>query len=215
MAYPPLVDIVSASGVEALTTLTVSEAQVLYDSSRIAVEEFCGQSFDYEEGVTYQLDGNGEVALYLPKRLDHMTALVVTGAGLEIGDVTLSPERDRLTVRPVGLYQNYYTQALRELDDNLPLRFAYGVGNVAILGDWGWNVVPTPVFEAIRLDMEDTALADANALSQTLRAYRKLGIRDLSQGNLRATVGGSWGLSPEVMSLLRPYVWQGQIGVTI
>ena len=62
------------------------------------------------------------------------------------------------------------------------------------------------------MDMEDTALADANDLAPTIRAYRELGLRGISQGNLNASFGSVPGLSPRVVRLLTPYTWLGPQG---
>jgi hypothetical protein len=213
--YPPVEDVVAGSTVDALTSLPIEEKQALYESSRLAVEEFCRQTFNYDPGTIRNLDGTGTKALYLPVRLDVLTSMVAGGSGLEVGDVEISESHDRLLVRSSAFETNYYTQAIRDFEGNLPLAFPYGAGNNSVGGDWGWGEVPEAVLRAIRRDMEDTALADQNALSHSIRAFRKLGLRDVSQGNLRADIAGAWGLSPEVMLLLVPYVWEGPIGITV
>lgn len=213
--YPPVEDVVAGSDVDALTTLPSEDQWSLYESSRLTVEEFCCQTFNYDPGTSRNLDGTGTKALYLPLRLDTLTSMVADGSALEVGDVELSANHDRLLVRSAALQANYYTQTIREIEGNLPLAFPYGAGNVTVGGNWGWSEFPEAVLRAIRRDMEDTALADQNALSHSIRAFRKLGLRDVSQGNLRADIAGAWGLSPEVMLLLVPYVWEGPVGVTI
>lgn len=215
IGYPPLADVVAGSDVPALTNLPSEEQQELYNSSIVAVEEFCNQTFDYFPAIDKVLDGTGTDVLYLPQRLETVSELLVEGSGLEIGDVALSEEHDRLYVRAAATTPSYYTQAIRDIEGNPPLVFVFGTENIAISGDWGWFSVPANVLRAIRRDMEDTALADQNALSSSIRAFRKLGLRDISQGNLRADIAGAWGLSPEVMVLLTRYVWQGPVGITI
>jgi hypothetical protein len=215
MAYPTAADLVAESNVDELTGLTLPEQEQLWRSSISAVEEFTGQAFLLESGETKYIDGPGGRTLFLPKRLDSLTDLSVTGSGLSLDDVYLSEKHDQLIVLPTAGIGNYYEQALRDLDGNLPLNFRFGVGTVQVTGDWGWSVVPETVRDAIRIDMEDQALADANALSDTVRSVRALGLRDISQGNLAAGIGLSSGISLRAQRLLAPYVWLGPIGVVV
>lgn len=214
--YPTCAELVGGSLVAALTSLPVAQQEALYDQSVVAIEEFCGQKFDFQPDTTYILDGPGSDVLYLPKRLESLTALVVEGSTLAIGDVLLQEPYDRLVVKPSSAFSgNYYTQALRAFEQGLSDTFVYDQENVSVSGDWGWSVFPSPVRTAIRKDMEDTALADANLLNQTIRAYRKFGMRDISQGNLRASFGFAPGLGDDVVNLLSPYVWIGQVGYVV
>lgn len=210
--YPSAEELVAASSVDALTSLTDEEQQALRDASIAAIEEFCNQSFELELDATKYVDGPGTGVLYLPKRLVNLTAIDVPDSALALSDVALSATNDIISIRPDSIIGNYYTNVLRELNDHLPLNFVWGRQNITITGDWGWSSVPDAVKIAIRRDMEDTALADSQGLSETIRAYRKMGVRDISQGNLRATMSGALGLSPTTMLLLEPYVWMGPIG---
>lgn len=214
--YPTCAELVDESLVAALTSLPAPQQQLLYEQSIAAIEEYCGQKFDFQAATTYILDGTGSDVLYLPKRLEALTGLVVEGSTLAIGDVILQEPYDKLVVKPnSAASMNYYEQALRSFEAGLSNSFAYDQENVTVSGDWGWSVFPGPVRTAIRKDMEDTALADANLLNQTIRAYRKFGMRDISQGNLRATFGFAPGLGDDVINLLGPYVWIGQVGYVV
>lgn len=213
MAYPTTAELVAASTVDALTTLTAAQQEALRVSSIRAIEEYTGQSFDFQPGVARRLDGNGTLVVYLPVRLETLTTLAVSRSSLTASDVRLTERRDALYTDKSFVASNYYTQALNDMDGNLPNRFTAGVGTVEVTGDWGWPAVPPAVVDAIRIDMEDTALADSMALNETIRAYRKVGMGDVAQGDLRATITGIPALSDEVVGLLRGYVWEGQIGV--
>lgn len=218
MAYPTSASLVAVSRVEALTTLTVPAQESLYAASKAAIEEFTGQSFDYLPATTFTLDGTGGKTVYLPRRLETLTGLIVQGSSLAKEDVVVAlPDRDKLSVRSdLGAIGNYYTRAMRELlNDNEPASFIYGIESVSVTGDWGWLTFPDPIAVALRKDMEDQALADSSALNESIRAYRKLGLRDISQGNLRAAVGGAPGLSDDVVRLLMPYVWIGNLGAVV
>jgi hypothetical protein len=216
MGYPTAAELVAESVIPALTSLSPEQQEELYAQSVAAIEEFCGQTFDYLPDTTYVLNGSGSDVLYLPKRLEVLAALVVEGSALSTGDVVLDDPFDRLVVKPnVTSSLNYYEQALYEFEGALPYKFTYDDENVTITGDWGWSVFPQQVRTAIRKDMEDTALADTNLLNQTIRAYRKFGMRDISQGNLRATFGFAPGLGDDVIHLLQPYVWLGQVGYMV
>jgi hypothetical protein len=218
LMYPTYQELVADSTVEALTSLDAAAQESLFLASKAAVEEFCGQTFDYQPATTYTLDGAGGTTVYLPRRLEALTDLVVDGSSLSAEDVIIGlPDQDKLSVRSdIGAIGNYYTKTLRQiLSDTEPTLFTYGVESVTITGDWGWATFPPPVGIAIRKDMEDQALADSSALNESIRAYRKLGLRDISQGNLRAAVGGAPGLSDEVVRLLMPYVWIGNLGAVV
>jgi hypothetical protein len=216
MAYPTAAELVAESNIPALTELSPEQQEDLYVQSVAAIEEFCGQTFDFVPDAEFTLSGSGTDVLYLPKRLEVVASLVVEGSALSAADVYLDTSFDRLVVKPnVTGSWNYYEQALYELSDSLPMIFAYDEDNVTILGDWGWSVFPEVVHIALRKDMEDTALADTNLLSQTIRSYRKFGMRDISQGNLRASFGFAPGLGDDVINMLQPYVWLGQVGYMV
>jgi hypothetical protein len=214
--YPTCDELVAESVIQALTSLTPEQQESIYEQSVRAIEEFCGQQFNYFPDTTYVIDGTGSDVLYLPKRLESISGLGVEGSPLAVGDVILDAPYDRLVVKPRtsgGL--NYYEQALLSFESGTSFLFVYDEENVTITGNWGWSEFPGPVRTAIRKDMEDTALADTNLMGQTIRAYRKLGMRDISQGNLRASFGFAPGLGDEVINILQPYVWLGQVGVLI
>lgn len=216
MSYPTAPELVGESNIPALVTLTPEQQQELYELSVTAVEEFCGQVFDFEQDTTLLLDGPGSDVLFLPKRLERLDALSISNGALDIGDVDLGPLHDRLIVKSVpGSGRNYYSWALIDMQDRLPFSFAYGYENVSVTGNWGWENFPDPVRTAIRKDMEDTALADTNLLNQTIRSYRKLGMRDVSQGNLRAALNFAPGLGDDVINILQPFIWQGAVGAVV
>lgn len=214
--YPTADELVAESQNVHLTALDAERQQELYDGAVLAVEEYCGQRFDFEEAAEKILSGPGTTVIYLPKRLETLTFLDVFGNGLVYTDVVVSDEKDRITVKKVseGAW-GYYEQALYELDGSPPRKFTYGTDTVAITGDWGWSEFPAPVRTALRRDMEDTASADANLLSDTVAQFRRIGLRDVAQGNLRASITGASGLSPMVTRLLQPFVWPGPIGIVV
>src|SRR4051794_1496662 len=143
--YPTCAELVADSLVAALTSLPAPQQQLLYEQSIAAIEEYCGQKFDYQAATTYILDGTGSDVLYLPKRLEVLTGLVVEGSTLAIGDVILQEPYDKLVVKPnSAASMNYYEQALRSFEAGLSNSFAYDQENVTVSGDWGWSVFPGP-----------------------------------------------------------------------
>jgi hypothetical protein len=213
LGYPTVTELVGDSSLVALTALPIESQETLYIGAKLAVEEYTGQIFDFQPGVEKVLDGSGRRTLYLPKRLETITAIDVTETGLTLSDVLLADEKDRVDIRADAGISNYYVRALMEVQGNPPMQFTYGVGTVRITGDWGWSAFPQAVRDAMRMDMEDQALSDTHALSETLRAYRKLGIREITQDKLEAGFGPAINLSDRVRALLDPYVWQGRVGV--
>jgi hypothetical protein len=209
VAYPTTEELVAASSVDELAALTVEQQDALRDSAIIAVEEFCGQVFEAFDG-TITVDGRRSRVLYLPRRLEEMEAITVAGSALATTDVLLTPDGDKLVMNTSP--GNYYERTLRELSGESLYGFDADVQGIAITGTWGWDEPPAGVVEAIRVDMEETAVADSNALSPTIAAYRKLGLRSISQGNLRAEIGEEGSVSPRVARLLTPHVWSSGVG---
>jgi hypothetical protein len=218
MAYPTLATLVGASSVDALTGLGAPEQTKLRQLAIYAVENFTGQEFTLESNLTIRVDGNGRKEIGLPRRLATLDALEVAGSSLTADDTELNANRSVLYVTP-EINANWYEHAIR---DDAPPLFSYGVNAVAITGDWGWTAAEMPDTDAtsrlamaLRIDMEEQALAMSAGLSETSRAYVKLRVANLSEGPLNYSVDQSAiGLSPEVMMLLEPYVWR-PLGVMV
>jgi hypothetical protein len=215
MSYPTAAELVNESSVAALTTLDSGDQEVLRQISIAAIETYCGQSFELLTDHTEVIDGTGGRVLYLPRRLLSVTEFIAEDSALEIDDIRITEDGARIQVNAELYTGNYYTRTLRELNDNQPMWFTYGTGTVTITGDWGWDNCPVAVRRALLRDMEDTALADSNALNESLRAYRKLGLSDVSQGNLRATMTATPTIAEDVAALLQPYIWMGEIGAVV
>ena len=213
--YPSAGELVDDSDLTALTNLPFESQYALWLASKSAIEEYTGQTFEFEPDTLRAFDGTGDRSVYLPKRLEVITDLEVSYSSLGVADVDLHDDRNKLTVRSDAGIRNYYERAIVRIQDNPSLLFTSGVATVRVTGDWGWEEFPEAVREAMRLDMEDQALADTNALSESLRAYQKLGMRDVRQGNLTAAVTAVSGLSDRVRHLLDPYVWRGRVGAVL
>lgn len=213
--YPTTTELAGASSLDALTSLPLDEQATLRLAAIYAVEEYTGQPFTYETGVTRFVDGTGHRKIYLPVRLEALTTLTVEDSALSEDDVVVTEKGDALVVNPDAGISNYYVRAMMEVQGWPSMTFVSGVENVTINGDWGWATFPEAVATALRLDMEDMALADTHTLSETIRAFRGLGLRDVSQGNLRADVSAAPALSPRVIRLLDPFVWSGPVGATV
>lgn len=207
MAYPTRDALVQASTVEALYSLTPAQLDGLRSTSIASIEEFCGQRF-IPEVKTVTVDGGGGEVIYLPQRLAALTGIVLRGSALALGDVALSDRRDRLHV--VGFAGMSWLQRAEWEAEGQPRRFPSGYSDVALTGTWGWldAEFPAPVGDAIRLDMEDQALADRNELGASVRAFRALGLESIQQGGLTASIVAPALLSPRVQRLLRPFRWQ-------
>lgn len=216
MAYPDLDELVAASAVPELINLDPEQQLVLYESAINEIEKYCEQSFTLQTAVTKHLDGHGGRQIGLPQRLVTLSELTVHRSGLTASEVTVTETGDMLVVSETAGVSTYYERTLREMMATTGMEFTFGPRTVAVTGDWGWTDSPTEVNMAILLDMEDNALADANSLSSTVRAFRGLGINDVSQGNLRADfalIGPT--LSVRVLRLLSPYVWTGPVGAMV
>ena len=201
----------AASTVEELTSLEEAQQDALRASAIMGVEEFCQQSFEPFEGVIeVEVDNGDEV--WLPRRVRTLGSITPDGADpLDLSALALTHDGQRLLWRTNYVGVGYYEQALYEVSGgDYPKHFQRGL--MSIDAEWGWGSVPEAVVLALRYDMEDMALADANALSSTVTVFRKLGLTNISQGNLRADLGVVGALSPRVVRLLEPYTFMGRGG---
>lgn len=214
MAYPSIADLVAASSIDELTSADAAEKGRLYRSSISAVEDYCRQSFDHWTG-TKMIDGGTDRQLFLPRRLSSLTGLAVARSVITERDVDLSEDHDEITLKPdAGRGGNYYERCAADADERMGLGFTFGYDTVAVTGVWGWadDEFPQLVFDALLKDMEDTAQVDTNKLTPTIRQYRHMGIRNISQGNMRAQISGAPGLSADSMGLLSGLIWDGPLG---
>lgn len=216
--YPTTEELVTPSTVEALTGLSGAEQDALRASSIQAVEQYCGQSFDTFSG-TLEVEVRTRGQLFLPRRLRAVTSVApYNGAPIELDAVAVSDDGSRLIFRTNVIGVGYYEQALFEVSGgDYYMGFPLG-RRLLITGDWGWDAVPESVVLAMRYDMEDQALADTNAMAESVYAARKLGLKSIHQGNLSLSWDNSAGggavpsLAPRVQRLLEPYVFLGESG---
>jgi hypothetical protein len=213
VGYPATADLVAASSNEALLALSTAQQDALRLSAIAAIEDWTGQDFLAEDATTREVRSHGGAELFLPKRLRSLDSITYGDAGeLELDAIYLGSDNDRLIFRSGVVGIGYYEQALYEVSGgDYPKQFPIDLLNIT--GDWGWEDVPDAIIEAIRVDMEEQATADASALSPSVAAFRKMGLTNISQGNLRADLSPAVPtLSPRVQRLLSPYVFLGQGG---
>lgn len=212
MAYPTRATLVAASSLSALTGAAATAQDAWYASAKRAVEAFTNQRFD-KETLTRKLDGNGGTLIGLDRRLAEIDTLATVN-GIDASQVELNERHDALYISSQALLGGTWLErAMREG----PLIFPGGTGTVEITGDWGWSdaelpaTADTPIAIAMRLDMEDQALAADHGLAQTVRAQARLGLRDVQEGSLSATITPpDVLLSVEAQFLLEDYIWQPQ-----
>lgn len=212
--YPSAAELVAASDVQVLIDLEPDRQEGLRLDAISAIEAYCKQSFTpegtEEEPVTYYADGSGSDVLWLPKRLASLSSATVNGNALQVGDLQVESGQ-RLVLRA----NDGGTWADRALADVWTRQFKVGAQNVAITGVWGWSAeeFPDAVKTALRFDMEDNALAGAHALADTVHAARKLGVQQISQGNLNLALSTrAPRLSSRVRRLLPDYVRRSPAG---
>ncbi len=217
--YPSTAELIAASNVSELTDLTEAQQDALRAESILAIEGYCAQSFEVEgtgeEPVQRILDGNGARKIYLPKRLVSLSALSVVGVALAASDVVLSEDHDRLHISDEADSASWLTRAMADITGERESLFTAGVGTVAVSGIWGWadDEFPDAVGTALRYDMEDRALADGHALSETVRSARALGLGGVQQGGLSIDLAaGEPEVSTRVARLLSDYIWQSAAG---
>jgi hypothetical protein len=206
MAYPTTAELAAGSTVKELTDLEPEQQDALLAEAIQAIERHCRQSFTadgtVEDPVTVTLDGDGGTQVYLPRRLAKLTDLSVSDGGLSVSDVTLSARHDRLHITPEPGASSWATRAIAEATGTVRLLFPAGAGTVEVSGVWGWpdEDYPDAVTTALRLDMEDRALASAHPLSETVRSARALGLGSIAQGALSLDLSDS---EPEISTRVR------------
>lgn len=214
--YPDVDELLAASSCAELIALDDDQAEALRLEAIVGVESYCGQSFlpegTEEAPASRFVDGSGGRALELPKRLEVLVEVLVEGASLAIDGIRLSDTHDRISIVRTAA-PGYYETAL-EIPTSRT--FETGPDAIEVRGVWGWLAVPDAVTQALRLHMEDRAMADANALAPSIRSYRGLGVSGIRQGNLSAQLEA---FEPELSARARrqvaDYVWTTSGGFAI
>lgn len=221
--YPSTAELVAASTVTEFTGLTEAQQDALRQEAIDVIEGVCRQGFEQEgseaEPVERIIDGPGSRELYLPKRLIELSTLEVPGGGLTASDVVLSEAGDRLHVAPESSGSSWATRAVAEMTGRTDPVFPDGPGSVTVTGVWGWAEVPSAIVTAIRLDMEDRAMANQHALAESVRSTRALGVSGIDQGGLSVSLRAREpGVSARVRRVLRTgndgagYIWHAWTG---
>ena len=210
--YPTTAELVSESQVTELTGLEFAQQEALRTAAIVAVESFCGQQFLDFPAETVLIASGGGYEIYLPKRLRTLTSIAgFDSDALELDAITVDPEGDRLVFHRNVVGVGYYEQALYDVSGG-DYSTAFPQGTLEVTGDWGWESAPDAVATALRWDMEEQALADANALSPTVHAVRRMGLGNIGQGSLRAELVTPPSVSPRVNRVLQDYLWHGTGG---
>jgi hypothetical protein len=213
MAYPTTEELVAASSSAELADLSSAEQDALRDVAISAVERFTGQTFTSPgPGETVIIDGTGGREAFLPKRCEALTSVVVKGTSIDLTDVALDANGARLYFRPRST--DYAIVAMYDTPFDTRT-FRAGAGTIMLTGTFGWSLCPDAVRQALRLEMEEQASADASALSGLVSSYRRLGIADIAQGNLRAQIGTPSEIGARAARLLAPFVWTGAGGYLV
>ncbi len=208
MAYPTTAALVAESNVDELTGMDPAEQDLLRELAIAAIEDFTGQEFLPTVGDLV-MDGGGGREVFPPKRVEALTGVVVKGTDIDLSDVVVDPVGNRIHFLPLSA--SYAVQAMRESSFDTRT-FRAGSGTVVLTGTFGWTTVPRLVAIALRKEMEAQARADKSGLSGIVASARALGLRDVSQGNLRVSLGDPSRLSPDAARLLGKFVWTGPGG---
>jgi hypothetical protein len=210
--YPAIATLIAVSNESALIEADTDKQQAFYAAAKRAIEGYCGQRFDRWDAVRV-LPGNGSRELPLPVRLAEIDSLEVAGGGssLAVTDVALSSDKDVLYVKPTADSGTWVTRVMRE---SRPPIFPMGHGAVTITGTWGWldaempDDPTTPVGIAMRLDMEDQAVAAKHGLAETVRANQRLGLSSLAEGRVQVTQRPADITLPiDAQLVLQDYIW--------
>lgn len=210
--YPSAAELVSRSDVDDLVEATDEEQDAWYMAAKQSVEDFCNQRFDLRT-ATLIVGAQGGRTLYLPERIESVTAVDMPHSGLVLSDLLINDDHDALIVREdVG--RNYYEAILTE---GTRLSFPKQGQDVTVTGSWGWPAVPDAVALAIQYDMEDQARADSSQLSGGFASLRAMGATEIAQAGMRVKFGAARPIvSERVERILSPrYVWQPALGTVV
>lgn len=218
MGYPTTDELVAASNVVELTSLTGEQQDALRASAIEAVEAFCRQSFEAEPAGEVTLEGAGTDEIRLGRRLTDPTSITVDGQLLVADDYRLTTTPSGSVIKLVSPIGGSWLTRVRRLPGDPGPIFNDGA-TVVVAGAFGWTDAEwtagdvDAVATAIRFDMEDQAQAEAHKLSATVRAARTLGLDNVSQGNVALTLKpGEPGLSVRAQRKLLRYRWTGPVG---
>lgn len=212
--YPVLADLIgriSGDARDYLDTLDADQQQALYEVAIFDVESFTQQSFAGAVTEERAVPGRGSDELLLPARLADPTRVQLRDTVLDASEYTLS-EDGAVLVLTGGAGSNYYERTMRDLMGPAPRVWS---GAVLVTGTWGWDAPPQAVVTALRLTLEDIALAEGNELASTIRSYQRLGISAIRQGPLNVDLVAQPPVSDRVARHLQPYVWEFGLGTLV
>lgn len=209
MPYPTATEL--AEGSEVLAGVPETRLDALRRLAIRKIEVFTGQKFE-PSTVDLIEDGPGGGVLYPSKRVELLTGVLVKGTDMDLTDIELDPSGMRITLRPMST--SYAVRAMQETAYDTRT-FRSGAGTVVLTGTFGWTIPPAEVTDALRGEMESEQLAKGSALAPTVAAYRRLGLTDIAQGNLRASIGDPSLVTPETAMLLADLVWTGAGGFLV
>lgn len=209
--YPSVGALLAESTVDELTGLDAAALDTTRASAIRAIEAYCGQEFVPFDGEM-EARAEGRYEVYMPRRLRSITSITPYGGeAMELDAVRIEMEGKKIRFERSAVGRGYYSQALQEVSGG-DYATGFRVGTLLIDGEWGWATTPQGIERAIRFDMEDQALAEANQLSATTHAFRRMGLNAIGQGSLRAQLVTPPTLTPRVVREVEPYLWLGPGG---
>lgn len=169
------------------------------------IQVFCGQNFGPYEGQTIEVQGDGGDSLVLPTRIRELTSISDLH-GSDLSDlVRISPGSDNILQKKVQFTSTRY-YSVKE-DVSFRDREFFDIDNIyTIVGDFGWEFVPTDVSNAAGI-----ILADALASDDVTEAKSK-GVYELQLGDFEIKMNADqWGTtgSAQADNMLSGYVLMG------
>ena len=163
----------------------------IYRKEKIArkiINSFCGQTFDFETGVTKTVVGKNSNSLQMPRRIWGLTQVNYDDALTSSNDITSSVE----------ISSDFYISSTVDtgfVDVKRDIQFArpFFIDGVRyfIQGDWGWQSVPDAIQTATRLLIRDY-LDDDSLLRQHGVSIARMGDREFEFGGRTATQTQFW-----------------------
>ena len=158
MSYVTNTEVAQALGWDSSDTALMADIDVALAFVEPAVDQYCGTTFQQEDGVTRIYNGTGHPMLSLGFYLRNLTSVYVlvpviatlptyqmTPVNPPLPDVMPMPQPSR-----DGTYRWLERMAMDVFDIHYePNVFPKGLGNIQVTGDWGFTVIPKSVKQAI------------------------------------------------------------------
>jgi hypothetical protein len=135
LKYVTVANVAAFLGVDGSDAVIAGELESYAYLAEELVETYCGQTFDSETAATKYVDGNGLNVLPLPKPIRSLTS----AAAVDLDGVAATAYSYVVVGPSDPSVSGCYTHIMFE--DGVST-FPVGVGNIKVIGNWGYTTFP-------------------------------------------------------------------------